>query len=110
MEKTRAGYQTVAFDTSAWTSTEFTKRVLGLRFVAAWPGAAGHWLTFGHDPQRTGWAFEETAIKIEVEKRVLEPLGVDAAGGGRTLKYVVLPATVAIRERSSARMELRRRR
>ncbi len=23
---------------------------------------AGDWLTFGHDPQRTGWAFEETKI------------------------------------------------
>ena len=23
---------------------------------------AGDWLTFGHDPQRTGWAFEETVI------------------------------------------------
>ncbi len=21
---------------------------------------AGDWTTFGHDPQRTGWAFEET--------------------------------------------------
>src|SRR5580700_5385485 len=26
------------------------------------PGIAGDWLTFGHDPQRTGWAFEETAL------------------------------------------------
>ena len=23
---------------------------------------AGDWLTFGHDPQRTGWAFEETVL------------------------------------------------
>ena len=23
---------------------------------------AGDWLTFGHDPQRTGWAFEETTL------------------------------------------------
>ena len=26
---------------------------------------AGDWLTFGHDPQRTGWAFEETKITPE---------------------------------------------
>jgi outer membrane protein assembly factor BamB len=26
------------------------------------PGIAGDWLTFGHDPQRTGWAFEETTL------------------------------------------------
>src|SRR5262245_21247684 len=26
---------------------------------------AGDWLTFGHDPQRTGWAFEETKITSE---------------------------------------------
>ena len=23
---------------------------------------AGDWLTFGHDPQRTSWAFEETKL------------------------------------------------
>jgi hypothetical protein len=23
---------------------------------------AGDWLTYGHDPQRTSWAFEETKI------------------------------------------------
>ena len=23
---------------------------------------AGEWLTFGHDPQRTGWAFAETQL------------------------------------------------
>jgi len=26
---------------------------------------AGDWLTFGHDPQRTGWAFEETTLSPE---------------------------------------------
>jgi outer membrane protein assembly factor BamB len=26
---------------------------------------AGDWLTFGHDPQRTGWAFEETKLTPE---------------------------------------------
>lgn len=26
---------------------------------------AGDWLTFGHDPQRTGWAFEETKLNPE---------------------------------------------
>jgi outer membrane protein assembly factor BamB len=26
---------------------------------------AGDWLTFGHDPQRTGWAFEETTLAPE---------------------------------------------
>lgn len=26
------------------------------------PGRAADWLTYGHDPQRTGWAFEETTL------------------------------------------------
>src|SRR6516162_11308247 len=33
--------------------------------LALWPSAsliAGDWLTFGHDPQRTSWAFEETRL------------------------------------------------
>src|SRR5947209_8748301 len=36
----------------------------GLLFLMACtaPALAGDWLTFGHDPQRTGWAFEETAL------------------------------------------------
>jgi outer membrane protein assembly factor BamB len=33
-----------------------------LLLASAAPGIAGDWLTFGHDPQRTGWAFEETAL------------------------------------------------
>lgn len=35
--------------------------ILALLSVAA-PLFAGDWLTFGHDPQRTGWAFEETQL------------------------------------------------
>ena len=26
------------------------------------PALAGDWLTYGHDPQRTGWAMEETKL------------------------------------------------
>jgi outer membrane protein assembly factor BamB len=36
--------------------------------LALWPSAfliAGDWLTYGHDPQRTSWAFEETKISTE---------------------------------------------
>jgi len=39
----------------AWFGTSILLAVTGF----AW---AGDWTTFGHDPQRTGWAFEETAI------------------------------------------------
>src|SRR5690349_14629248 len=38
--------------------------VLGM-VAFVWQAAAGDWLTFGHDPQRTGWAFEETTITPE---------------------------------------------
>src|SRR5437868_13599511 len=33
-----------------------------LALSPAAPGMAGDWLTFAHDPQRTGWAFEETTL------------------------------------------------
>jgi outer membrane protein assembly factor BamB len=33
-----------------------------LALVFALPALPADWLTFAHDPQRTGWAFEETAI------------------------------------------------
>lgn len=33
--------------------------------VSCWSLMAGDWLTYGHDPQRTGWAFEETTLKPE---------------------------------------------
>jgi outer membrane protein assembly factor BamB len=36
--------------------------VVALVFSLAAPAFAGDWLTFGHDPQRTGWAFEETQL------------------------------------------------
>src|SRR5215472_2787282 len=31
-------------------------------FVSAIPLDAADWSTFGHDPQRSGWAFEETSL------------------------------------------------
>ena len=31
---------------------------------------AGDWLTFGHDPQRTGWAFEETVLRGRLKSSV----------------------------------------
>src|SRR5215475_7779017 len=34
-------------------------------FVVIANAHAGDWLTFGHDPQRTGWAFEETKLTPE---------------------------------------------
>ena len=37
-----------------------TKLLLGCLIAAS--AFAGDWLTFGHDPQRTGWAFEETRL------------------------------------------------
>jgi len=42
----------------------FTYVVIILALLPA-TGSAGDWLTFGHDPQRTGWAFEETALAPE---------------------------------------------
>src|SRR5947209_2191057 len=36
-----------------------------LALFSATPGIAGDWLTFAHDPQRTGWAFEETALAAD---------------------------------------------
>src|SRR6266542_631054 len=35
---------------------------IAILFGLAVPGIAGDWMTFAHDPQRTGWAFEETGI------------------------------------------------
>ena len=73
------------------------------------PLAAADWTTFGHDPQRTGWAFEETAInrdnastmvlkwktKLAVESYSLSALtapvvaaDVSTAHGNRTVVYV----------------------
>lgn len=43
---------TVLALTCAWTSATRT-------------GLAADWLTYGHDPQRTGWAFEETTLSPE---------------------------------------------
>jgi len=36
-------------------------------FLFAWPASicAGDWLTFGHDPQRSGWAFEEKLLTVD---------------------------------------------
>src|SRR5690348_619516 len=69
----------------------------------------GDWLTFGHDPQRSGWAFEETKLspanvgelklkwkaKIKNEPRSLTALTapvvathVGTAMGRKTLVYV----------------------
>ncbi|MFN7997016.1 MAG: PQQ-binding-like beta-propeller repeat protein [Bryobacteraceae bacterium] len=39
-------------------------RVVAGFLFAAVSALAGEWLTYGHDPQRTGWAFEETAINV----------------------------------------------
>jgi outer membrane protein assembly factor BamB len=36
-----------------------------LPFVLAVSAYAGDWLTYAHDPQRTGWAFEETKLTPE---------------------------------------------
>ena len=36
-----------------------------LPVVVAMSAYAGDWLTYGHDPQRTGWAFEETKLTPE---------------------------------------------
>ena len=33
-----------------------------LSLTLAFPAFAGDWLTYGHDPQRTSWALEETTI------------------------------------------------
>ena len=37
--------------------------ILALAFSTA--ALAGDWLTYGHDPQRTSWAFEETQLSPE---------------------------------------------
>ncbi|MGH9377611.1 MAG: hypothetical protein ACRD1I_02310 [Terriglobia bacterium] len=36
-----------------------------LSICAALAAGAGDWPTFGHDPQRTGWTFEEDALNPE---------------------------------------------
>jgi outer membrane protein assembly factor BamB len=43
----------------------FSPTWLAAAVLALFPAAtatAGDWLTYGHDPQRTGWAFEETTL------------------------------------------------
>src|SRR5690242_2341053 len=40
-------------------------RPVFILFFALAGAQAGDWLTFGHDPQRTGWAFEETKLTPE---------------------------------------------
>jgi len=41
-----------------------------LPFVFALSAFAGDWLTYGHDPQRTGWAFEESKISPETASKL----------------------------------------
>jgi outer membrane protein assembly factor BamB len=36
-----------------------------LMFLVPSGGVSADWLTYGHDPQRTGWAFEETTLTPE---------------------------------------------
>src|ERR1044071_9332981 len=40
-------------------------RVIAILFSLAATLGAGDWLTYGHDPQRTGWAFEEHTLSPE---------------------------------------------
>jgi outer membrane protein assembly factor BamB len=42
-----------------------TARLLILLPLMFAPLNAGDWPTFGHDPQRSGWAFEETVLTVE---------------------------------------------
>ena len=39
---------------------------------------AGDWLTYGHDPQRTSWAFEETKIAPDTPTNDTPPEGASA--------------------------------
>ena len=84
-------------------------RVGLLMIVFAFTLRAGDWPTFGHDPQRSGWAFEEDKLSPENAKDLQlkwavqvdnEPLALDAltapvvasavatAQGKKTLVYV----------------------
>lgn len=41
------------------------KSAVGLTLLLSAAAGATDWLTFGHDPQRSGWAFEETLLTPE---------------------------------------------
>ena len=85
-------------------------RIVSILVLFSLSALAGDWLTYGHDPQRTGWAFEETKLNPEnVSKMVLawktklknEPLllsaltaplvasGISTGKGVRSVVYVV---------------------
>lgn len=91
--------------------TYLPKRVLLLLLIAPLitPLRGADWPTFGHDPQRSGWAFEETTlsaesvaglalkwkVQVENEPKSLTALtvpvissGVNTAQGAKTLVYV----------------------
>jgi len=42
-----------------------TRRIGFLSLTLVSVSMAGDWTTFGHDPQRSGWAFEETTLNPE---------------------------------------------
>jgi hypothetical protein len=73
--------------------------------LTAGVGGAAEWLTFGHDPQRTGWAFGEREISPETASDLkdyrLKPVGSDTteSRGLRLKPSEVFPAQSRLKAR-----------
>src|SRR5690349_18739045 len=57
--------QVVIISETMNTLPRFVLRTGGLSLMLAFSAAGGDWTTFGHDPQRSGWALEERTLNPE---------------------------------------------
>ena len=67
------------------------------------------WLTYGHDPQRTGWAQEETDLtpenvagmtllwKSKLDVQSVQPFRVNGSGGGEQCVHPARPQDRSLR-------------
>src|SRR6185437_7800215 len=52
---------------AAWRLSSCSRLLIGLLLISTYSIRAD-WLTFGHDPQRSGWAPEETKLTVHNAK------------------------------------------